>query len=279
MKTNNLAILTFFSATLCGFSEEIAQHPGKFYAEQTQALTYTNAAGESMNYRLFLPKDYDAAKNYPLVLVFHGAGQRGNDNRKQLAPYAAGWIDDAVQSKHPCILLIPQCPTGKKWVDADWGKGSYSFSAVPITVPMKLVKEILDQVLREKSVDKNRVYVMGASMGGYGTWNFVMRYPKVVAAAVPICGGGDPAMADAIKQIPIWAFHGDVDSIVPPSGSRDMVNAVKKAGGIKIKLTMYPGVDHGSYLKAWREPALVEWVFSQSKGTASVAAAGEEGVK
>ena len=265
MKTIRLAILTFFAATLCAFSGEIAQHPYAFYADQTQALAYTNAAGEWMIYRLFLPKDYDAAKKYPLVLVLHGAGQRGDDNRKQLAPYAAGWIDDAVQSKHPCILLIPQCPRGKQWVETPFAKGSYSFSTVPLSEPMKLAKEILDQVLREKSIDRSRVYVMGASMGGYGAWNFVMRYPEVVAAAVPVCGAGDPAMAETINQIPIWAFHGDVDSIVPPSGSQDMVDAVKKAGGTKIKLTMYPGLDHGSYLKAWREPELVEWLFSQSK--------------
>ena len=92
-----------------------------------------------------------------------------------------------------------------------------------------------------------------------------MRYPEVVAAAVPVCGAGDPAMAQTIKHIPFWAFHGDVDSIVPPSGSQEMVDAVEKAGGTKIKLTMYPGVDHGSYMKAWREPELVEWLFSQSK--------------
>jgi predicted peptidase len=150
-------------------------------------------------------------------------------------------------------------------VETPWGKGSYSFSAVPISTPMKLAKEVLDQVLREKSVDKSRIYVMGASMGGYGAWNFVIRYPKLVAAAIPVCGAGDPAMAKAIKKIHIWAFHGDIDDVVPSSGSMEMVAAVTKAGGTKIKLTMYPGVRHESYLKAWRNPDLVEWLFSQSK--------------
>jgi predicted peptidase len=265
MKRFTFSALAFLVGGLCAFGAEIPENKPAFYAERTQALTYTNAAGQSLRYRLFLPKDYDAAKKYPLVLVFHGAGQRGDDNLKQLAAYAAGWIDDAVQSKHPSILLIPQCPTGRKWADTDWGKGSYSFSAVPISEPMKLTKELFDQVLREKAVDKNRIYVMGASMGGYGTWNFVMRYPEVVAAAVPVCGGGDPTMAEAIKQIPIWAFHGDIDDVVPPSGSIDMVDAVKKAGGTQIKLTLYPGVRHESFLKAWRDPDVVEWLFSQSK--------------
>jgi predicted peptidase len=265
MKTIRLALLTFASAAIGAIGQEIPQHPGAFYADRTQALTYTNAAGESLKYRLFLPKDYDASKKYPLVLVFHGAGQRGDDNRKQLAPYAAGWIDDAVQSKHPSILILPQCPPNVKWAETPFEKGSYSFSAVPISQPMKLAKEILDQVMREKSVDKNRVYVMGASMGGYGIWNFIMRYPELVAAAVPVCGAGDPTMAETLKQVPIWAFHGDKDSIVPASGSQDMADAIAKAGGTKMKLTMYPGVDHNSYEMAWRDPALVEWVFSQSK--------------
>jgi predicted peptidase len=263
--TMGIAILTLLISNLSAFSEAIPEHPWKFYAEQAQALTYTNAAGESLPYRLFLPKNYDATKKYPLVLVFHGAGQRGGDNRKHLAPYVAGWMDNAVQSKHPSILIIPQCPPEAKWVDTDWGKGSYSFSEVPLSVPMKLSKEILDQVMSEKSVDKNRVYVMGASMGGYGTWNFIMRYPELVAAAVPVCGAGDPAKAETLKDIPIWAFHGDKDSIVPPSGSQDMVDAITKIGGTKIKLTLYPGMDHGSYLVAWRDPALVEWLFNQSK--------------
>ena len=130
---------------------------------------------------------------------------------------------------------------------------------------MQLVKEIFDQVLREQSVDRNRVYVMGASMGGYATWNFVMRFPELVAAAVPVCGAGDPALAEKIKQIPIWAFHGDQDDAVPPSGSHDMVDALTKAGSSKIKLTIYPGVRHESYVKAWREPALIEWLFNQTK--------------
>lgn len=265
MKNITLVILTFFFMALCAFSEEIPQHPGKFYADQTQDLVYTNAGGEWISYRLFLPKDYDAAKKYPLVLVFHGAGQRGYDNRKQLAPYTAGWIDDAVQSKHPCILVIPQCPVKQDWVDFEWAKRTYSFAAIKISKSMRLTKELLDQVMREKSVDPNRVYVLGASMGGYGAWNFVMHYPALVAAAVPVCGGGDPAMAETIKQVPIWAFHGDNDNIVPPWGTQNMVDAIKKAGGTKIKLTMYPEVSHDACMKAWREPELVEWLFSQSK--------------
>ena len=253
------------SLAFTAIAEEISQHDVAFYADRTEAHSYTNKAGQIMPYRLFLPREYDPNKQYPLVLLFHGAGHRGNDNRMHLAPYEAGWIDEAVQKSHPCILLMPQCPEGQQWVDTPWAKGSYVQAKMPISQPMELAKEIFDKVANEESVDPSRIYVMGASMGGYGTWDFVMRYPELVAAAVPICGAGDPAMAQTIKNIPIWAFHGDKDATVPLSGSRDMVNATEKAGGTKIKITIYKGVGHESYMKAWKEKELIEWVFNQKK--------------
>ena len=258
-----LAILSTNSPSLA--LAEVSQHPRAFYARQTQAHVYTSKSGISMPYRLFMPRDYNPRQQYPLLLSFHGAGSRGKDNLKQLRPWGAGWIDDTIQEKHPCIILMPQCPKGQKWVNIPWRKGSYSFHKIPISKPMTLAKEILDKILKETSVDRSRIYVMGASMGGYGTWNFIMRHPNLVAAAVSVCGGGDPSMAEAIRNVPIWAFHGDRDNVVPPSGSQDMIDAIKKAGGTKSHITIYKGVAHGSYKKAWREQALIDWVFKQKK--------------
>ncbi|MEI6072679.1 MAG: prolyl oligopeptidase family serine peptidase [Verrucomicrobiae bacterium] len=247
------------------FAEDINLHDMAFYAQHTEAQSYMNDSRQTMSYRLFKPRDFDPTKKYPLLLSFHGAGERGNDNEGQLTPWVAGWMAEEVQSKHPCIILMPQCPSGQQWVDTPWSKGSYEYSNIPISKPMKLAKEIFDKLLKEKFVDTSRIYVMGASMGGYGTWNFVMRYPELVAAAVPVCGAGDPSMAQTINRIPIWAFHGDNDTTVPPSGSQDMVNAIEKGGGRRIKITIYEGVDHGSYMKSWREKELIEWVFNQKK--------------
>lgn len=142
---------------------------------------------------------------------------------------------------------------------------AYIFKDVPISRPMKLAKDIFDQVVKENSVDKNRIYIMGVSMGGYGAWNFVMRYHKLIAAAVPICGGGDPSMAKKIRNVPIWAFHGDKDSTVPLSGSTDMIEALYNQKKNKARLTIYKGVGHNSYELAWKEMELVNWVFKQKK--------------
>lgn len=244
---------------------EIAAHSADYYAQNTTALVFTSESGRTMPYRLYLPPDYDPAQTYPLILSFHGAGERGTDNLKQLRPWVAGWMDPEVQKKHPCIILMPQCPAGQQWVDSPFGKGSYSLNTIPMSKSMLLAKELFDEIVREKSIDRSRIYVTGASMGGYATWNFVMRYPELVAAAVPYCGAGDPSRAANLIDIPIWAFHGDQDTIIPPSGSQDMVDAIRKAGGDRIKLTIYEGVQHGSYARAWKTPELVDWVFSQKK--------------
>lgn len=270
-------IITFFCCLFIQFSysqinnisksyeTDIQEHDLSFYEKHTTAFVYTDENGEQMPYRLFLPINYNSKKKYPLVLAFHGAGSRGNDNTKQLRPWVAGWMDQQVQKEHPCIILMPQCPVKQKWVNVDWRKGSYLFKEIPISKPMKLSKEIFDKVLDEFSVDKNRVYVMGMSMGGYGTWNFVMRYPKIIAAAVPICGAGDPSMAKKIKRIPIWAFHGDKDPTVPLSGSLDMIESIKGYKKHKARLTIYKDVGHNSYELAWKNHKLIDWLFSQRK--------------
>lgn len=252
-------------STRIALAEELSPRDRAHYAEISEAHIYKNESGKTMLYRLFVPRDYDPKLRYPLLLSFHGAGSRGSDNLKHLRPWVAGWTADEVQKKHPCIILMPQCPAGQQWVNTPWTKGSYSFSKIPISSPMTLAKEIFDKILKEKSIDRSRIYVMGASMGGYATWNFVMRYPDLVAAAVPICGAADPAMAESIKSIPIWAFHGDIDDVVPPAGSKDMISAIKKAGGNKAQLTMYIAVKHTSYVKAWKEPDLIDWVFKQKR--------------
>jgi predicted peptidase len=160
---------------------------------------------------------------------------------------------------------MPQCPNKQQWVNVPWKEGSYRFKDIPVSDPMKLAKEIFDKVVQEYSVDKKRVYVMGMSMGGYGTWNFVMRYPKIIAAAVPICGAGDPSMAKKIKRIPIWAFHGDKDPTVPLAGSTEMIESLTRFKKHKARFTIYKDVGHNSYELAWKNPSLVDWLFSQHK--------------
>ncbi|MFB9056121.1 prolyl oligopeptidase family serine peptidase [Mariniflexile ostreae] len=255
---------TFYSET--HFSADILkEQPPLFYETNTSAHLYVDKDGMTMPYRLFLPPNYNPEKKYPLLLAFHGAGSRGDDNLKQLRSWIAGWMDEKVQEKTPCIILMPQCPKNQQWVNVPWKKGSYTLTDVPISKPMTLAKALCDKIILEKAVDKNRIYVMGVSMGGYGAWNFLMRYSKMIAAAVPICGGGDPSMAKKIRNIPIWAFHGDKDPTVPLSGSIDMVEALYKQKNNKARLTIYKDVGHNSYEWAWKESDLIDWLFRQKK--------------
>jgi len=246
-------------------SDPLTNYGKDYYAQKTESLIFIDDNGEKLPYRLFLPENYNKNIKYPLLLAFHGAGEKGDDNYSQLEPWVAAWIDKKVQRKSPCIILMPQCPQNKQWVDVPFGKGSYLISEVPMTQPMKLAKNIFDKVINEYSVDINRIYVMGVSMGGYATWNFVLNYPDIAAAAVPICGGGDPSLANRIKSLPIWAFHGDQDKTVPISGTKDMINELKRLGNNNLQFTIYKNVGHEAYDMAWKDLELVSWVFEQNK--------------
>ncbi|MFW6457664.1 MAG: prolyl oligopeptidase family serine peptidase, partial [Planctomycetota bacterium] len=219
---------------------------------------------DTMPYRLLMPDNYDPAEKYPLVLCLHGAGGRGSDNRSRGTEAFKALSDRKVREEYPAFLLTPQCPKGERWVDVKGKEGSYSIDEVPMTRPMELVVEILDSVMEEFSVDPNRVYVTGQSMGGHGTWDLVLRHPDRFAAAIPVCGVGDPGEADRIADLPVWAFHGAEDPTVPPSGSRDMIEAIKEAGG-DPQYTEYPDVKHFSWKPAWKEDEIVPWLFKQER--------------
>jgi predicted peptidase len=231
-----------------------------------QARSHKISATKTMVYRLFIPKNYQASTRYPLVLSLHGAGERGNDNAAQLKhDVSKMWADDSIQTKHPGFVLAPQCPINDKWVDVDWALGSYDQSKVPISDEMQGVIAILDSLGREFSLDSNRIYVTGISMGGYGTFDIVTRYPNRFAAAYPVCGAGDPRKAASIAMLPLWAVHAADDPTVPVAGSRDMINALKSAGG-QPKFTEYPTslrIGHSAWVPAAKEPGLVAWLYSQ----------------
>jgi predicted peptidase len=170
-----------------------------------------------------------------------------------------------VQDKYPCLILMPQCPDDQQWVDTPWENGSYSTAQVPISKSLTLAMEILEAVRNEYSINRSCLYVMGASMGGYGTWDVITRFPDRFAAAVPVCGAGDPAMASRLVGVPIWAFHGDNDLTVPVSGTTDMVRAIQQAGGERVRVTLCKGIGHAACVSAWREDELMEWVFQQQR--------------
>jgi len=218
----------------------------------------------TLPYRLYVPFNYDPQKEYPILLNLHGAGLRGTDNDRPL-----NFIDEAMKNPNltadECIILFPQCPGDEKWVDASWSLGSYSLDNTPESNEMKAVMQLLDQLQEKYSVDEKRIYVMGFSMGGYGTWNALMNHPDVFAAGVPMCGAGDPTKAEILKNIPIWAVHGGLDPTVPVQGSRDMAEALEAVGATDFHYTEIPTAEHDVWNYTYDSEEIFTWLLSRVK--------------
>lgn len=216
-------------------------------------------------YRLLRPAGVVRGERYPLVLFLHGAGERGSDNNKQLKWCVNDFAKPSVRSEHPCFVVAPQCAKGGKWVDTPWDEDrSHPMPAEP-SPSMGALIGLLDRLENELPVDQSRIYLGGLSMGGYGTWDLLARRPKRFAAAFPICGGGDPSAAKSFAHVPIWVFHGSGDEIVPIARSHEMVDALQSAGAKSVRFSNYQGVGHHSWINAFAEPELFDWLFAQRR--------------
>jgi len=207
--------------------------------------TFKNADGTTSPYVVFIPKDYDGKKEYPVILFLHGSGE----TKGGTAPVKVG-IGPAVKKREkdfPFIVVIPQ--SEKRTWNAASGDGKRALA-------------ILDEVMKEFKVDAKRQYLTGLSMGGYGTWSIAPTTATRWAAIVPVCGAGNVADAEKIKDIPCWCFHGDEDKAVNVEGSRKMIAAIEKAGG-KPKYTEYPKVGHNSWDMAYGTDELYKWLLEQ----------------
>ena len=196
---------------------------------------------EPLKYLVFLPEGYEenGDEAWPLLMFLHGAGERGDDLERVKVhgpPKVAAAGGDV-----PFIIVAPQCPLDTWW--SVWQ-----------------VRDLLDEVRAHHRVDDSRLYLTGLSMGGFGTWKMIAEFPDLFAAAVAICGGGDPATAPAMGQLPIWAFHGAKDTVVPLSGSESMVEALHAAGN-PAQLTVYPEAGHDSWTETYDNPELYEWLL------------------
>jgi len=199
-----------------------------------------------LRYLLYLPEKYDKSdKKWPLLVFLHGAGEAGGPEKDLNVVKTHGPPKILEHKKDfPFIVVSPQAPTRPWNVDA--------------------VNALIDDVMATYRVDSDRVYLTGLSMGGYGTWALAAAHPERFAAAVPICGGGEPAWAPRLKKLPLWVFHGAKDRIVLPGESKRMVEAVKKAGG-NVKLTIYPDVGHDSWTDTYNDPELYKWLLEQKR--------------
>lgn len=207
-------------------------------------------ASETLSYLLFFPKNESQKTDagFPMILFLHGMGERGSQ------PFDVAKIGlpallkaKSVAETFPFLVISPQCPDGKCW-------------------SAKQLSEFLDQMLEKYPVDRNRVYVTGLSMGGFGTWALLAERPDAFAAAIPICGGCDPAKAEKLVSVPIWAFHGDADPIVPPALTRRMVEAIQQAGGTKVRSTFLMAIHHNAWDYVYCNPDVFAWLLEHERG-------------
>jgi len=225
---------------------------------------YTNGQGEVLQYRILTP-DYNTMRKYPLVVFLHGAGERGDDNEAQLKWGVDRFASDEMMARYPAIVIAPQCPAGQTWSNLS---GRMDPAGIRLqenpSKPMELVHELILKMIKELPIDADRIYITGLSMGGYGTFDAIQRYPDLFAAAVPVCGGGDISKANTIVHIPMWIFHGAEDPTVKAENSFLMVEALMKAGA-HPGYTQYPESGHFSWLAAYSDPLMIAWLFRQSK--------------
>ncbi len=207
---------------------------------------------ENLAYLVKYPRGYESGKRYPVILFLHGAGTRGEDINILKNNMFMG-----IPEKHehfPFVIVAPHCKgEHETWFDY-----------------FETLKRFTAHILSESYTDATRLYLMGNSMGGYGTWALGMAMPEVFAAAVPICGGGMYWNAAQLKNVPVWAFHGTLDDVVNVDESIKMVNAVNKAGG-NAKLTVYTECYHDSWTNAFHDPELFRWLLkNENKNEAAL---------
>jgi predicted peptidase len=247
-----LALLAACAAVVPSFAQkksERADAPA-FVAPATKlpptVKKFTTSDGKAaLDYLVYLPADYDKdkSKQWTLVIFLHGAGERGSNVQLVRKNGLTQTLEQ--RGTVPYVMIAPQCPA-----NSGWNVGT--------------LDKLLDQVLADYRVDKKRVVLTGLSLGGFGTWSWSTEHPERFAGLVPICGGGKTAQATALKGMPIWAFHGDADNVVKFATGQAIVDAAKAAGA-DIKFTVYPGVGHNSWGKAYAEPELEAWILARKK--------------
>ena len=259
-----VAIAAAMSALLSADAAELATCDKRETAvDWTVPRTFEAADGHKLIYRWMEPAKVDVGKVYPLVVLLHGAGERGTNNVSQLQWGATPIIASMRANGIDGYFIAGQVPSGKFWVDTPWNIMSHRMNETP-SETMSLMLALVDKTIAELPVDRSRVYVTGVSMGGFGTWDMIQRRPELFAAAMPICGGGDTHLAWKIRDIPIWVWHGDKDDVVWPSRSRETVAALWSVDG-RVRYTEVPGCGHGVWHPAYASQEALKWLFDQHR--------------
>ena len=222
---------------------------------------------DTLNYRILKPLDYDSSKKYPLHLVLHGSGERGNDNVSQLIHGGNLFLKKENREEYKSWVIFTQCSKNDRWqsISKDQWDKNFENKTIKPNKSLGLVLKLMDKFIEKKQIDKQRIYVSGLSMGGMGTFEMLYRRPDMFAAATPICGNGITKLAESYAtKVPVWIFHGSDDKVVSPKHSLNMAKAIIEAGG-SPKMTLYENVRHGSWNNAFEEKDFLKWIHSKSK--------------
>ncbi len=266
-----LAIIMLFNMSVFA-----AQDPK--VVETMKAEVYEASNGVKLPYRIYVPEEYNADKEYSFLVHLHGAGNRGDDNENQILENTkhidriiggetVEYDGETVDLSKEFIIIAPQCAKEKQWVDTPWGKTpdpSYNLDEIPQSEYMTALVELINSMKTKYSLDSERMYATGLSMGGFGTWDLLMRYPEMWAAAVPMGGAADLSMAKELNNIPIWTFHQYLDTVVVSEGTQNIVKELVKAGG-DVRFTPYFELQHNAWTKGYAEEDLLQWLYSHKK--------------
>lgn len=265
----SLKIFPFFILGIVGFTTAQNNYTSSQFDIYKKEI-FVKSKKDTLPYRILFPEDYDKNKDYPLVVFLHGAGERGNDNAFQLAWGSDFFLKEEIRKKHPAIVVFPQCSKDDYWAKVKY-KGNkkigrrfkFKLNAGHPTKSLRLTYYLIQKLIREEAVDVKRLYIAGLSMGGMGTFEMIARFPNKFAAAMPICGGGNPNHTlHYSKYTSLWIFHGEDDPVVGVRHSRRMAKQLKKFKA-DVKYSEYPGVGHDSWNNAFAEPDFFDWMFSK----------------
>lgn len=255
-----------FRGILCLGSLAVAANASAAAEERTAKMKRA-VAGQQLQYLVQTPAGEKPKDGWPLLLFLHGYGECG-DNIALVKKHGPPKLQQKFKRLSGCLIISPQCPKNSWW-------------------RVEALKSLMDETLAERDdIDRRRIYVTGLSMGGYGIWSFISHYPDYFAAAIPICGGGDPFRLPAnrppvktgiknefdpqglrrARHLPIWTFHGTKDRSVPVKETEMLVEMLGDAGSKKARLTAYRGAGHvEAWEKAYGEPAVWDWLFAQRR--------------
>lgn len=238
-------------------------------AQEHYAYKYSVTSGgeDTLYYRCLQPENLRSGKKYPLVLFLHGAGERGNDNETQLKHGSGLFLNPVNREKFPAFVIFPQCPK-KNFGPFIAEPSNFDGSSFPETFEMSpfitLVKKLLDDYMNKPEIDKDRIYIIGLSMGAMGVYDMVCRFPELFAAAVPICGSVNVQRLPQAKKVSFRIFHGEKDPAVPVECSRRAYETLKRCVA-KVEYIEFYGCDHFSWNPAFNFPDFMDWLFEQQK--------------